>query len=67
MQQSKDIPFLVTMESQAMCEPKPPVFTSLVAPDLTTITLLAAWLLVTAASAAYAVAFRPARARALAV
>lgn len=40
---------------------------SLVAPDVITMTLLAAWLIVTTASAAYAVAERPARARALAV
>ena len=40
---------------------------SLVAPDTTTITLLASWLLVTAASAAYAVTLRPAGARVLAV
>lgn len=40
---------------------------SLVAPDMTTIALLAAWLIATAASAAYAVTLRPARARALAV
>ena len=40
---------------------------SLVAPDVTTMALLASWLILTAASAAYAMAARPARARALAV